>query len=154
MYHAIFRSVLRKAFRDLNEGNYDNIVAYFSPNLEEHAFYGEHALAGTRRTLESTRAWYGRLSRLIPDLKFDVVSILVSGWPWNTLAVVEWRDHFSVDGTPFSNQGVHTFRFRWGRCVGMRVYCDTQLLAEALRRRAALGDAEAASRPIESTAKK
>jgi ketosteroid isomerase-like protein len=150
VYHAIFRSRLLRAFRDLNEGNYDKIVAQFSPALEEHTFYGDHALGGTRRTLDATRAWYGRLARLLPDLKFEITQVAVRGWPWDTFAVVEWHDHFTVDGKPVSNHGVHAFRFRWGRCVALRVHCDTQKLADALRRLAAAGNAEAMSPPIES----
>ena len=74
MYHLVVRQQVRRAFRFLNEGRYERIVSQFAAR-HRHAMFGRHALGGERRTIESTAAWYGRLQRLLPDLRFDVHSI-------------------------------------------------------------------------------
>lgn len=149
MYHWIFKARLRDAFRNINQGRFDLIVPQFSVQ-HEHTFYGDHALGGTRNRLEETREWYERLARLFPDLKFEIVDIVSKGWPWDTVAAVEWIDHFTVDGKPMSNQGVHMFRFRWGRCTSLRVYCDTQRLQHVCALKASNGLEEATLAPITS----
>ena len=147
MYHMILRAKLRRAFRDIDAGRYDKIVPRFAPR-HEHAFDGDHALGGTRTSLDSTARWYERLARLFPDLKFTIVGMTSSGWPWDTRAVVEWVDHFTVDGAPGSNRGVHVFRFAWGRCTSLHVYCDTQKLVTVFDAKARGGLVEALAAPI------
>jgi ketosteroid isomerase-like protein len=132
MYHFILKRILRSAFDKINRGDYASIVNQFAP-VFEHTFYGEHALAGTRTTPESNRRWYQRLAEIFPDLHFDLENIDVSGWPWNTTASVEWKDRFSgPDGKTYNNQGVHVFRFKWGRVTSLHIYTDTQKLAAIL----------------------
>jgi ketosteroid isomerase-like protein len=147
MYHRIVKRRLRRAFDDINAGRYDRIVPQFAP-AHRHTFFGDHALGGTRRALDATRAWYGRLARVFPDLRFEIRGIAVAGWPWDTVAMIEWTDHFSVNGTPAGNQGVHVFRLRWGRVVELSVYCDTAKLCGYLDEKAATGLAEATAPPI------
>lgn len=148
MYHFIVRRKLAAAFRDLNAGAYERIVPQFAAQ-HRHVMYGPHALAGERCTLRSTSAWYDRLKRLLPGLRFDVHSIVVGGWPWRTVALVSWTDHFSLpDGTSGSNQGVHEFELRWGRVTRLAVHCDTAKLADYCARMAETGRPEALAAPI------
>lgn len=147
MYHAIVRAQLRRGFDNINRGNYDAVVAAFA-RRHVHAFYGRHALAGTRHTIGEAKQWYARLARLLPDLKFEILSIAVRGWPWNTVVAVEWIDHFTVVGAKESNQGVHMFRIKWGKVVALAIHCDTQKLADVLRRKAEAGLEEARAEPI------
>ncbi len=148
MYHFIVRQKLRRAFQEINAGDYQNIVAQFS--LEHrHAMFGRHALAGERTSMDSTTRWYARLQRLLPDLKFQIGAIVVAGWPWDTCAVVTWHDTFTLpDGQPASNRGVHVFRLAWGKVRSLEVHCDTAKLEEYCARMAELGIAEAAAAPI------
>ncbi|MBX3653011.1 MAG: nuclear transport factor 2 family protein [Ramlibacter sp.] len=151
MYHAIVRRKLRNAFAAINAGAYEGIVAQFAPR-HRHVMYGHHALAGERRTAASTAAWYARLQRLMPDLRFDVGTIAVTGWPWHTVATVTWTDQFGLpDGGRGSNQGVHEFVLRWGRVHGLAVHCDTARLQAYCDRMARAGLAEAAAPPITDT---
>ena len=93
--------------------------------------------------------WYARLKTVFPDLRFEIESVLVRGMPWNTVALVEWRDQFSLrDGSRRGNQGVHALRLVWGKVVSLRVYCDTQVLASALSDLQAQGVADAGMPPI------
>ncbi len=148
MYHAIIRAKLRSIFAQLNVQDYRAVLAGFCPAFE-HTFYGDHALGGTRHSLAATRLWYARLPRVLPNLQFTVKQIIVSGWPWDTRATVEWQDTgLCLDGHRFHNQGLHAITIRWGKVSAVRVYCDTQLLADCLRRNAAHGIDEAALPPI------
>jgi hypothetical protein len=73
----------------------------------------------------------------------------VAGWPWRTVALVSWVDHFTLpDGAAGSNQGVHEFVLRWGRVQSLEVHCDTARLAGYCARIAAAGVAEALAPPI------
>ncbi len=148
MYHFIVRQQLRKAFRQLNQGDYGSIRRQFAPHFE-HIFPGDHPLGGARHTHESIHRWYDRLAALFPDLRFRVKAITVSGWPWDTQASVEWADQLTApDGKPFNNVGVHLFRLKWGRVVSLRVYCDTERLIEVCRYFAQQGVTVAGAAPI------
>lgn len=152
IYRAIVAMKLRRAFGALNRGDHAPVLAAFGQPLA-HSFFGRHALAGTRHDMPSVRAWYARLKKVFPDLRFEIDVIAVHGMPWNTVALVEWRDSFTLpDGTRAANQGVHALRMRWGRVVGLRVYCDTQLLASILDEIARQGVAEAGLPPIGESA--
>ena len=80
MYHAIVRRRVVDLFRSVSSGDAEPVLRTFAPRFE-HTFLGESALGGTRRTLSATRQWYERLYRLLPDIKFDLKDILVSGGP-------------------------------------------------------------------------
>lgn len=149
MYRRIVERKLRRAFADIDAGRYDRIVPQFAP-VHRHVFFGEHTLGGTRRGIDATRSWYGRLARVFPDLRFEIRAVAVTGAPWNTIAMVEWTDRFAVDGVPGGNQGVHVFRLRWGRVVELAVYCDTEKLRRYLAAKAAGGLDEAIAPPITS----
>jgi ketosteroid isomerase-like protein len=91
MYHAIVRRRIRGLFDAVNNGNAEPVLQAFAPRFE-HSFLGDHALGGSRQTLAATRRWYERLYRLLPDIRFELRSIAVSGGPWNTIVVVEWDE--------------------------------------------------------------
>ena len=148
MYHAIVRRKLRRAFADINAGRYDGIVGQFAPR-HRHAMAGQHALAGDRRSLESTARWYARLQRLLPGLAFDIRAIVVGGMPWKTVAAVSWDDHFTLpDGSRGSNTGVHEFELRWGKVHSLVIHCDSQRLQRYCERLVECGVAEGGAAPI------
>src|SRR5262249_11946428 len=128
-------------------GRYDRIVPQFAPR-HRHFMSGDHALGGERRGIDATRAWYGRLARVFPDLRFDIRTIVVGGWPWNTVATIEWVDRLTVGGVPGPDEGVHVFRLRWGRVIDLAIYCDTEKLGRYLREKRAGGLVEATAPPI------
>jgi ketosteroid isomerase-like protein len=99
--------------------------------------------------VEQIQEWYDRLAVLMPDLKFEITNIVAGGWPWNTVAFVEWVDHLTDrTGRAYSNQGVHVIRLKWGKIVELHIYCDTQMLAEILQTLGEQGVGEAAAPPI------
>ena len=152
MYHFFVRRKLRRAFDDINEGRYAGIVDAFAEPLV-HVMHGSHALAGERRTLAATDLWYDRLQRLLPDLRFHVLSVVSSGWPWATRATVSWTDDFTLpDGGRGTNQGVHEFLLRWGKVHALAVHCDTARLQGYCQHMAATGRVEALAPPITDAA--
>ena len=148
MYHFVVRRKLRKAFGHINRGEYAKILPEFAP-VHRHVMYGDHALAGERRTPASTARWDSRLAHIFPDLQFDLSAIAVTGWPWRTIVMVAWKDRFTLpDGSSGGNQGVHEFELRWGRVHRLEVHCDSARLAAYCDRIAAAGVADAAAAPI------
>jgi len=149
MYHAIVRRNVRKLFAALGRGDVDYAVAGMAPRFE-HIFPGDHALGGVRHTRAGIRAWLERLLRVLPALRFDIKHMAVSGWPWLTTVVVEWRDYATLaDGTPYVNDGAHAIQLRWGKVVVLHAYLDTVIVVDAMRVMARAGVTEAAAAKIE-----
>lgn len=149
MYHDIVRRRILSLFMAINRGDAEPVLQGFAPAFE-HVMLGSHALGGRRRSLDLTREWYARLYRLLPDITFTIDRITVTGMPWRTLAVVEWRETNSgTDGVPTSATGVHVAEIRWGRMTRLLILPDTVALTGTLARLAAKGLAEAAAAPIE-----
>lgn len=148
MYHAFVRYRLRRVFQQLSEGKYVPLLESFAPSFE-HTFAGNHVIGGTRRSIDGMRRWFERLFRLFPSLQFEVKTIAVSGWPWDTVAAVEWVDRATpCDGVPYVNTGMHCVRLRWGRVVSLHAYLDTAVVETTCRRLAANGVGGAAAEPI------
>jgi ketosteroid isomerase-like protein len=95
MYHAIMRSKIRDVFKSLSQGNYDPVLSSLAPNFE-HWFIGNHALSGLRTSMPVTHAWYERLYKILPDLRFELTNAVVQGTPWDTAVTVEWKDFFTL----------------------------------------------------------
>ena len=148
MYHRIIRHVVTNLFVELNRGNYEPILASFAPQFE-HCFVGQHALSGRRTSMPVTRAWYERLARVFPNLRFELRAMTVAGWPWDTTVTVEWDDSYTLlNGERRDNTGVHVIRLKWGRGVSVRIHCDTARLLENLAIQRAGGVEDAAFPPL------
>jgi ketosteroid isomerase-like protein len=138
---ALFAAVSKGDARPVVDG----LAACF-----EHFFLGDHALGGSRFTLEKTRLWYERLYRLLPDISFDLRAIRISGPPWNTLVAVDWLESNSgTDGVRTFTPGVHVVRLAWGRMTYIGIYPDTVGLVATLQRLSRAGIAEATAEKIE-----
>lgn len=149
MYHALVRRKLTQSLEGLSANTAGATVAGMDPGLE-HVFAGRHALGGTRHSSAAVGRWLARVYRLLPNLRFRVKRIAVSGGPWNTTATAEWQSTAtSTSGEPYANDGVHVVRLRLGKIMSMHVYHDTQVLADVLRVTADKGVDEAAAPPIE-----
>ncbi len=148
VYRYAIERIVRSAFSSLSAGDYQTLLSACASDVE-HTFSGEHALGGTRHGREGLESWFERLFRLFPGLDFEVKTVLVRGWPWRTVAMVEWVDRARpADGSPYVNEGTHVLRLSWGRLVGLHAYLDTQKVEEALERLAEEGIEEAAAPPI------
>lgn len=149
MYHAIVRRKVQALFDAVSRGDAEPVIQGFAQNFE-HIFLGDTALGGRRTSIAKTREWYARLYRLLPDIAFEVERITVSGTPWNTLAVAEWRESNSgTDGVRTTARGIHAVHIAWGRMTRLHICPDTVMLERTLQRLAGKGVAEATAEKIE-----
>ena len=65
MYHSIVRRRVMSLFAAVSNGNARPVLEGLAPRFE-HFFLGDHALGGSRFTLEKMMLWYERLCRLLP----------------------------------------------------------------------------------------
>lgn len=151
MYHLMIRRLARRNFERLSAGDWEPILEGLAPDVI-HTYAGENAIGGTRTTLPDVRCWFKRVYRLFPSFREEVREILVNGWPWNTVAAVQWvaTIHSTILDETLEIHGVHVVRFRWGRVTELRAYPDTEKFSAFLNRLAAAGVDEAAAPPIES----
>ena len=150
MYHAIVRRRIRGLFDSINRGEIEPILGAFAP-AAEHIFMGEgHALSGRRNRPESIRAWYERLRRVMPDLRFELHRIDIAGGPWNTIATVEWTEsNTGTDGVRTQNGGVHVIHLRWGKMNRLLILTDMVPLIATLERTAESSGGVSVAEPID-----
>lgn len=144
MYRMIVRRKVRAAWTRLDARDYRYVIDQFAPSFE-YRFVGDHAMGGVRHTQAAMAAWFERVFRLFPQIRFELQDVLVGGPPWRTRAVALVR----VDVGDYQNEVAQTIDIRWGRIVRVNTLEDTQKLAGVLARLAADGVDEAASAPIE-----
>ena len=149
MYHAIVEKRIRFLFDAINRGDAEPVLDAFAQRFE-HRFLGEaHALGGARVSLGPTRAWYERLFRLLPDIRFDLTKVSVSGPPWKTVVVVDWTESNSgTDGVRTTNAGFHVVHLAWGKATRLLICPDTARLVATLDRLFSAGNSEARAAPI------
>jgi ketosteroid isomerase-like protein len=145
MYRLIVRAMAKNAYRHLSQGDYEAVLASFSPTAV-FCFAGDHALGGQLQGVALIRQWFQRVLRLFPDLRFAPQDIVVSGPPWNTMVATRFMVRATLpDGRRYANEGMQLLRLRWGRAVEDRLYEDLQILTAALAVLAAHGHDEAAA---------
>ncbi len=151
MYHWIVKKRLTNSFKALNEGRYDVITKQFHKTKATHWFSGDHPLSGLRTNYNDILLWYERLAILMPDLSFTITKIAVKGLPCKTTAYIHWTDTLSDRmGTRYHNKGLHIITIKWGKVVGLEVYCDTDYLNTYIEALVKQGVKEAQLPPIES----
>ena len=148
MYHGIVRRRISSVFDALSEGRYDAVLPGLAVDVH-HRFAGEHPLGGERHDREAVRAWFERLYRLFPSLRFEVTTVAVSGPPWDLKVAVEWvADVTPAAGPAYRNVGAHVLRVRRGMVTELHAYEDSQAVAHACARMAHAGIEEASAQPI------
>jgi ketosteroid isomerase-like protein len=147
VYRAIVAARVRRAWRQMAAHDHEAVLAQFAPRFE-YRFAGDHALGGVRHTREAQDAWFRRLFRLFPDIRFSVRDVLVAGWPWRTRVVALIDVAAPIDGG-YRNEVAQTIELRWGRITRVTTLEDTQKLAAALERLGERGVEEALAAPID-----
>lgn len=115
-----------------------------------HVFAGDGPLGGERRSRDDVAAWFERLCRLLPGLEFQIHTLAVDGWPWDTRVGVEWTNVGALlDGSAYRNTGADIIRLCNGEIVSFHAFLsDSQAFVDAIARRHAHGVDEAAAAPI------
>lgn len=147
MYHSIVKQILRNGFAQLSQGNPKAVLGAFSKNVHL-TFAGNHALGADIHGLEQAQKWFERVLRIFPGLQVQPKTIMVSGWPWNTLIVTHLEISAQLPGKSYRNQGIQVLRLRFGKVTEDHLIEDNLLLKDALDYLAARGVAEASSPPM------
>ncbi|MDX2279784.1 MAG: nuclear transport factor 2 family protein [Saprospiraceae bacterium] len=148
MYHYFVKKIIHRNFEALNRGDYESVLKTVSKKIT-HTFAGNHAIGGTRHSVESMRLWFKRLYIITPHIHFTIKNIAISGNPWNTTIAIEWEDKARpANGEPYLNEGVHIIKMRWGKAFYIHGYFDTQVFIDLCERLASIGISEAIEMPI------
>ncbi len=70
MYRMIVRRIVRSAFAALSRDEL-SVLDAMSTDVH-HSFPGEGALGGERHTRDDVAAWFHRLHRVLPGLRFPI----------------------------------------------------------------------------------
>jgi ketosteroid isomerase-like protein len=150
LYSMIVKKKIRESFDQVNNHQWDELMGSIRTDVD-HRFGGKHAIGGQRHDSETLRSWFGRLGRVLPNLKIRVDDIWVKGPPWHTMVFVRWDAAATlIDGGPYSQHAMHVITLRWGKIAALDVFEDSQEVARALEAQAAAGLEEAVAEPIVS----
>ena len=151
LYSFFVKRLIRQSFDHVNERRWDTLLTSVAPNVH-HRFAGDHALGGERHDKESLRHWFGRVSRVLPNLQLTVNDIWVKGWPWHTTVFVQWDGTATlINGDDsYFNRGLHVITLRWGKVQALDVFENSQEVVRGLAAQAAAGLDEAVAEKIES----
>ncbi len=144
----ITRSIYLRGLRSVEAGDLDAVLGQFHPDATLD-FAGDTPLGARLRGRPEVRLWFERFRRLLPSPRFEVRRVVVSGPPWRQQLAAHVFIRGAVVGEPYQNQFAHFLTLRWGKVVEDVVLEDTQVWADACRRLAAAGVAEAADGPME-----
>jgi ketosteroid isomerase-like protein len=147
MYRTIVAARVGGVWQQLQQHNADSVLDLLAERFE-HRVYGEHALAGARHSRDAQGAWFARIFRLFPDIRYTVRDVVVAGWPWRTgaIAVIEVQ----IPSQPgYSNVVLQQLELRWGKVTRIVNLEDTQALAALLDRLGESGNTEALAPAID-----
>lgn len=145
----VTRSVYAHGLTALERGDLDAVLARFHADCRLD-FVGESPLGARLRGHADIRAWFERFLRLLPDPRFEVRRVAISGPPWRQQLAAHVRIRSTVAGEPYENQFAHFLTLCWGKVVDDTILEDTQRWADACRGLVAAGVAEAAEGPLTS----
>lgn len=150
MFHRTIEKQARRTFARVNARDYDAILEDALPDVR-HTFAGQHALGGQRNDVEHLRQWFHRLGRVMPALDLTVTDVWVHGGLLRAVLIVRWDAKATLlDGSPYTNHGVHVIHLRRLKLVSLDVSEDSQAVERALARQAQAGVTEALAAPIVS----
>ena len=148
MFKIIVKYITKKNFDNLSTGNYHALLKTVDKNVK-HQFLGSSAIGGSRQSKEKLALWFERLFRLFPSIIFKNTTIHVSGWPWKTIVVVEWKAHVSpCKGKAYVNTGIHLITLRWFKAISIHAYENAELVQQACQTMIKQGVSEAGAQQI------
>ena len=132
----------RKGLAALERGDVDALLTQFDPDCIL-TFVGEGPLGAELSGRDDLRLWFERFLRLLPDRRFEIQKLVVSGPPWRMRLASHVVITSHIDGQPYRNQFAHFLTIRWGRVVDDFVLEDTQTWALGCDQLVAAGVTEA-----------
>jgi ketosteroid isomerase-like protein len=144
MITRITRGQYLKGLHALERGDIDALLGQFDNNCTLE-FVGDTPLGARLAGHADIRRWFERFLRLLPEPRFEIQRLVVSGMPWNLRLASHMKIRSSINGEPYENQFAHFLTLRWGKVVDDLVLEDTQMWERACERLAAAGVPEAAA---------
>ncbi len=132
MYHAIVAARARAVWRRIDARDTSAAWAMAVPDLD-FEFAGATAISGRLTGRDRFRAWLDAVFDLFGDLRFAVLDVAVTGWPWRTRVAVRLQITATLaDGSPYQNTACQWLTLRWGKMTQDWVLEDTARLQRAL----------------------
>ena len=147
MFTRITRGQYLKGLRALERGDLDALLTQFDERCTL-TFVGDTPLGAQLSTRADLRRWFERFQRMIPEPRFEIQRLVVSGPPWKMRLASHMVIRSRVNGEPYENQFAHFLELRWGKVIDDLVLEDTQMWERACTRLAAAGMAEASAPPL------
>ena len=147
MITRIARGQYVKGLHALERGDIDALLTQFHEQCTL-TFVGDTPLGAQLSTRPEVRRWFERFLRMLPEPRFEIQRLVVSGMPWNLRLASHVVIRSRINGEPYENQFAHFLTLKWGKVVDDLVLEDTQMWARACERLAAAGVAEATAAPL------
>ncbi|MDQ5826038.1 MAG: nuclear transport factor 2 family protein [Chloroflexota bacterium] len=148
----IVRIIARRRYlrglADLERHDLDALLSQFADPCRFIFISSNTPMGANLHSKEAVRRWFERLHRLLPDPRFDVKELVISGWPWDIRLAARVVIRSTVAGKPYANNFAQFIRLRMGRVVSDYVIEDTQRFEQACATLIALGVKEAGAEPI------
>jgi ketosteroid isomerase-like protein len=151
MITRITRHQYLKGLCALERGDLDALFTQFDERCVL-TFVGDTPLGAQLSTRADLHRWFERFLRLLPNPRFEIRRLVVSGPPWRLRLAAHVVIRSTVAGEPYENQFAHFLTLRWGKVVDDLILEDTQRWARACERLAAVGIGEASDGPLISAA--
>jgi ketosteroid isomerase-like protein len=146
----ITRRIYVGGLRALERGDLDGVLRLFDDRCTL-TFVGDTPLGATLSTPHDIRRWFERFQRLLPNPRFEIQRLVVTGPPWNQRLASHVLIRSTIDGEPYQNQFAHFLVLRYGKVIDDLVLEDTQMWERGCRRLVEAGVAEASAGPIAPT---
>ncbi len=150
-FAPVTRRIYESGLRSLERGDLDALLKRFHRDCV-FIFVGDTPLGAQLSSAGDIRRWFERFSRLLPNPRFEVQRLVITGPPWKQRLASHTLIRSVLDGQPYQNQFAQFLTIRFGKVVEDLVLEDTQTWERACRRLAEAGLAEAGEPPISTTA--
>jgi ketosteroid isomerase-like protein len=129
LYRAMFRALLRRNMRHLNEGDIGPLTSTYADDVR-FVFPGQSTWAGDYRGKDEVTGFVERFVET--GLQIEPDEILVNGPPWNTRFALRYHDSYTApDGeVVYENRGQFFGTIAWGKLRYYELHEDTEKVAE------------------------
>ncbi|MEA2574776.1 MAG: hypothetical protein QOH93_2074 [Chloroflexia bacterium] len=148
---AIARRRYLRGLADLERHDLDALLAQFDDRCRFIFISSNTPMGANLHSKEAVRRWFERLHRLLPNPRFDVKELVISGSPWDVRLAARVVIRSTVAGKPYANNFAQFIRLRRGRVVVDYIIEDTQRFEEACATLLAAGVQEAGAEQIRDT---
>jgi ketosteroid isomerase-like protein len=127
VYGRVVEPLVRSGFERLNRRDVTGLLERYADDAH-FVFQGDHALAADVHSKQEIAEWFERLFARVPDMKWEVHEVLVSGPPWR-LGICT---RYTAGGNGLVLRNMQFARIERGKVTEELIYPDTLALARFL----------------------